>query len=494
MKALRLFPVLFFALVALSCGNKQKGKAASSSSPTREEQGGASAAVSEVVEKDSLMPVSLFYKYNNDYIQVSFWTVNERPDSVTFGWKLQQLIRRNADKYTCLIKDGRAVRMKFVGETLCDPDGGLINIGQTHSTGRLSAGLNYEVADNDKKTFGRHDNGVYALVTDSFLSHNKLLGYKQVKEVAQNMPSNIVSKLEGRYKMSAVRSLLTCKIGGRWSFGAVQFKPVGEKVLALQVLTDGKRTYVSEEWGVNDKEYGPTWNVDDDGIYLPTTILAAFKTCAGRPMLCYVRQAPESVETGYLTPDDDGTLEKQEVSGYYVYIDEPIILYKTQAAQLQKLADEFAEVHGVESTHFTHFRYCYIDDDDIPELVLRNGTKGHRCVFLMKGDPKVIGLEDNYNDVEIYNGVVCMKDVSQRGSFNFWTYYIIKHSSVEHTINMVSENYYDRDEDMYKRRNDISIDHKDMTQEAFDSFEKKFLSNGFQKDEEFYWRKIGNPE
>ena len=62
-----------------------------------------------------------------------------------------------------------------------------------------------------------------------------------------------------------------------------------------------------------------TWNVDDDGMYIPTGINAAFDGPKGLE-LYYVRTAPESCAVGRYTINK-GNLEKRNYSTYYVYYD-----------------------------------------------------------------------------------------------------------------------------------------------------------------------------
>ena len=326
MKKLLLVAVCAMA-VMMSCKNKGQSAAA-------EGVDSDSVAIDSVLAEmpDTAPPPMFLFDNGKKYMQLLYWYDIEEPkktadmeksefENYHQSWALQDRFRRNAAQFTNLVSNGKTFKVKFVDEVLKDPDGNRPSIGQLHGRDEIpSLSARFEMVNAKEKL--KNGWGFAAVVTDEYLATRKMLDIKDGRPSYDNpdkLPKDIVKKLEQQYNMKAERSCKVATIGGKYIWGAVQFKgayakapkdkydPDRKSSLALDVLIDGDKVYTHESLGYYDNE-GPTWNVDDEGIYIPNNIIAAFEGPKGLE-LCYTHPAPESFEIGMIYALDGKLVE-----------------------------------------------------------------------------------------------------------------------------------------------------------------------------------------
>lgn len=368
----------------------------------------------EEVVDTTPMPMFLYY-HNPDNMQVVFWISLAKPDEPNANWDLQQRTRRIASQYTkLLLPNGKFADVKFTGEQTKDPDGGDLEVFALHHDYAPSAGLNYAFENKKDAKAIKYGGTMLVLVTDEYLESHKMLTVKDLSSRQKKMPTTVVKKLEEQYGMKAMRSTVTSEFEGGYSFGSVQFKPKGGKVLALQVLACGDSVYSIEEWGNYDKTEGATWNVDDGGEYIPSHILAAFEGPNGID-ICFIHGAPESTVTGWMTLRD-GQFESFEMGMFYNYIDEPMPFWKKDLAKLQKILEKHDPVF--KNVKMTKWTYVWIDNDDEREIWLRSDDEEYGAIFGLKGEPQLLCTEQGSNKARLYEGAVSVTGSCGSGCFN----------------------------------------------------------------------------
>ncbi len=368
----------------------------------------------EEVVDTTPMPMFLYY-HNPDNMQVVFWISLAKPDEPSANWDLQQRTRRIASQYTkLLLPNGKFADVKFIGEQTKDPDGGDLEVFALHHDYAPSAGLNYAFENKKDAKAIKYGGTMLVLVTDEYLESHKMLAVKDLSSRQKKMPTTVVKKLEEQYGMKALRSIVTSEFDGGYSFGSVQFKPKGGKVLALQVLACGDSVYSIEEWGQYDKTEGPTWNVDDGGEYIPSHILAAFEGPNGID-ICFIHGAPESTVTGWMTLRD-GQFESFEMGMFYNYIDEPRPFWKKDMAKLQKILEKHDPVF--KSVKMAKWCHVYIDNDDEPEIWLHSDNDEYGAIFGLKGEPQLLCTESGNDKVILYHGTISVCGSCGNGCFS----------------------------------------------------------------------------
>lgn len=274
------------------------------------------------------MPAFVYYM-NKTNMQVVYWEAVNKTEDSDLSWEIQNDLRQNASRYTKLLMDGGKVEdVKFTGEILKDDQGEDALNGSLRNQWYAMQGLKYQFAHPEKvKVVDEPFTYSFDLLqTPEYLKAHKQLPIKQLKDkeggYTKEMPANIVKQFEKRFGMKADRSTAMATIGGRYTYGIIQFKPVGNKVLALDVLVDKDKSYCIQREGQYD---GPdsfsVWNVDDGGEYFPSYIIGAFDSTAG-PEFYFVRWAPESCVIGTLTLKNK-TLSRYDIGIYYVYAENP---------------------------------------------------------------------------------------------------------------------------------------------------------------------------
>lgn len=370
--------LLLVALAALTaCGNKTTKNA--------EERDSAATAPTDktelVSEKDQTPKPLFLYHLSTDYMMVVYWDEGLR----------DELSSRAAEYTKMVMEDDRLKDIKYTGEVLTNPDGEKMFMGELHSRPTLpSPGLRYAFASPENK---KDWWGMSIIVTDSYLQTRKLLKRESqaLSGDGKPFPQSVVKQLEKQYGLTAQRSEMACKVGGRYTYGVVQFKPKNKKVVALEVITDGDNIYSEpvEGYYESDQEYG--WNVDDGGEYFSSHVCAAFEGPDGLE-LCFNHGAPESQTVGMMFIRD-GKLVVEEYAAYHSLIDEQAPLWKKDLAEMLKLylADD---PHVNKEYALTKYMPIDIDDDRIDEIWLRDKDNEHGALFTCKnGKVELIGVE-----------------------------------------------------------------------------------------------------
>ncbi len=453
MKTVLLCLAVVFTLTA--CGNKKTDKG---------EETLDSAAVEEKVlleqQEETPMPMFLYYM-NPDYMQVVYWTDFEEPkktddnaeyfDQMHLNWAQQDVIRRHAEGYTkMLLSDGKIVDIKYVGELLKNPDGEDMYPGELHSRPSIpSPGLQFAFVnpkDAPKRDYNYGE--LFVILHKDYLDSRKQLKVTYY-DVEKPLPQAVVKQMEKKYSMKATRSVLTSKIGDRYTYGCIQF--AGEyknapkdknrdykKALALEVLMNGDKVYPLEVLGYYD-EGECTWNADDGGEYFPTGISAAFEGPDGLE-LCYEHGAPESRTVGIAYVKDD-QLVRKEYAVYHSMIDEETPLWKKDVAKLQKLyvADD---PHENKYHKLAKYRWIDIDNDNNDELWMRDKDDQHGALFTVnKGEYQLIGVETDKlhaSFLQPQNGKGYVRIVGSAGGPSVYTQlFALKKSKVVERFNML---------------------------------------------------------
>ena len=466
-------------MTMVACTNKGKagaGDAADSDSVATD-------SVKAVEEVPDTTPKPMFvYVQGVKNITMCYWANLEKPkktkDNASYfdenlqDWTVQDGFRRNAAQYTKLLdNDNKCVGIKYTGEVLKNPDGDDASYGELHGReGIPAAGLTYVVADAKVKL--RDFSGIYIALTDSYLASRTLVNMKRLQS-NKKLPAEVVKQLEGEYKMKAQRSLLVSQTAdAKYSYGILQFKgkyktvkeydQKVDKALALEVVVAGGKVYSYPVEGYMDGGM-PTWNVDDDGEYLPSDV-TLFEAPNDALEMAFVHGAPESVTVGlfYLR---DGKMTQQQNVVYHSMIDEEFPLWKKDIAQLQKLyvADD---PHENKEYKLCKYRWLDIDEDNNPEIWLRDEDDKHGAFFCcVDGKWKLIATEDgkmspSFLHVKYDNsgntGYLIISGAAG-GPSTFTTIYEIRKSKVAHTIGILR---------MYGELSECSIDEKEISNEA----------------------------
>ena len=278
-------------------------------------------------DEDVPMPTFLYFM-GKDAMQVIYWTDPKATDESDIGLRRQEQVRRYASKYTkVLYNNSHFVDVSYVSEILKDPQGNDAECGCIRNKWYPMKGLKYKPVhpEDVKKSTETYDEFFCLLLTEDYMKSRCFIPLRGTSPMGENnkpMAPSVVKKLEGRYGMKVQRSELIAKIGDRYTYGVVQFRPKGEQVLALEVVTDEDEIYVIEEKGQFDaNDTNSVWNVDDGGVYLPGQLLAAFEGPQGLE-LCFMRWAIESATTGRMFLRDGQLIREQEAC-YYVYPENP---------------------------------------------------------------------------------------------------------------------------------------------------------------------------
>lgn len=377
----------------------------------------------EEVEEEVLMPTFIYY-FNKNNMQVVYWTQHEAPekpdeddeykdwyDDALRVWKEQDMLLRNAEKYNRMyITKDKFVNVKFLEEQYINPDGEPYGIGQLHCATMPSAGLRYTFADPNEKMKASEWGELYLLVADEYLQTRNILPIKENSWSSTRsdkpFPAAVVKQLEEEYGMKAQRSHIAAILGDRYNYGTVQFKVKNNKAIALEVITDGDNIYSYPVEGGYEPGYGPTWNVDDEGIYLPSEITMAFEGPKG-PELCFIHHAPESCTTGHIYIRD-GKLVMADQAGYYVNIDEGYAkpLWKKDKEKYVKAIEEYDPEY--KNYDLDSWAYIDIDKDGTDEIWLKSYDPEVGAILSIKGTPTVLCTTDSKIDAQLYQGAILL--------------------------------------------------------------------------------------
>ena len=448
----KLFIIMTVALSLTACGNKTTNSRSDNDSVQTE------ALNPQPSTLNTPQPMFL-YCLSAESMQVVYWTEYEKPDKKFFddndmseyyepsleAWTLQDMARSHAEEYTkVLTADGKWVDIKYVGEQLKDPDGKKIFFGELHSRHAIpSAGLKYALANADDPMAKKAKwQGMNLIVTDSYLETHKLLSMKQLpyREKPKAFPQGVLQQLEKQYGMKTQRSVQGYTLGDRYTYGIVQFKPKNNKVIALEVLTDGDKTYALPKEGQYDPEdNNSTWNVDDGGEYPVCCLLGAFDGPEGVE-LYYLHPAPESSTVGRFILKD-GKMVEQEYSGYHNMIDEQTPLWKKDLTLMREL---YLQDDRDLNKHYTLTKYMPIDidNDGYDEFWLRAGDDKHGALFTCRdGKVELIGVETEKRHVTFMqsrNGKGYVQIAGSAGGPSIYTQVVaIQKSKVAERFNML---------------------------------------------------------
>lgn len=279
-------------------------------------------------QKVNDMPAFVYYMTKTN-MQVVYWEPVNKTEDSDLSWEIQNDLRQNASRYTKLLMDGgKMADVKFAGEVLKDDMGEDALNGSLRNQWYAMQGLKYQFVY-PKKVKVVDDPfmpSFHLLLTPEYLKTHPQLPITELKNneggYTKEMPSAIVKQLEKRFGMKADKSTAMATFGGRYTYGIVQFKPVGNKVLALDVLVDKDKPYcIQYEGQYEGPDSFSVWNVDDGGEYFPSYILGAFQGADG-PEFYFTRWAPESCVIGTITLKNK-TMSRYDIGIYYVYAENP---------------------------------------------------------------------------------------------------------------------------------------------------------------------------
>ena len=156
------------------------------------------------------------------------------------------------------------------------------------------------------------------------------------------------------------------------------------------MLIDGDKYYVNEELGMYDKQYGTTWNADDEGEYGGHAPVAVFEGPKGLE-ICFERGAPESTAVGMFFLCG-GQLVKVLYETYHNMVDEEIPVWKKDIAEMRRLflADDPHEHKDIRLSKWAH---TYVNLDN--EWILMRDSLDHNGALFTRKDGKfsLVGVE-----------------------------------------------------------------------------------------------------
>lgn len=382
---------------------------------------------------------AFIYYLGKDNMQVVYWDEVNRESTEVVDWDSQEGVRALAHLYTNLYTSPQSsLKIEYSGEKLINPDGEMYDYGQLHNEWMPSAGLKYRIVSGNPEP---EERGVYAITTEDYAATHKLLPIKlndwYGDSQDQPLPLAVVGALEEKYSMKAQRSHKVARIGDRYTYGVLQFEPSGDKAIALDVLIDGSNAiYSVAHEGMYEPQYGPTWNVDDEGIYLPCRPLVAFADNDGVE-ICFVRYAPESCAVGVMRLCGESFV-RDDLAIYYVNIDEGYAkpLWKKDLAKMEAIYQS-ADPENKDVT-FNHWAYLDIDGDGIDEIWLRDENDEDGAIFSLRdAEPVMICTEDHRAKASFYKGRICVSGPAGGPSYTYEDY-TLRDSRVEHCLAMLT--------------------------------------------------------
>ena len=411
MKKLILVAVCTMA-VMISCKNKGATTAGDGKDSS-------AAVLDSTIEENDTTPMPMFLMgADAQYALMLYWSDLKEPkkneeypeyfEEEHRRWALQEMFRRHKTEYTNMLMDDKFVKIKFIDEVLKDPDGNRPSIGEIHGRKEipaLCARFDFANPKNKKKGEYGYEWGT-VIVTDGYLQSRKYLPISTFEDPYHSeekpLPGAVIKQLEKKYGMKASRSVLMGTFGDSYSYGSLQFKGEyknGPKegydeerkcALALDVLVQGDKVYVNEQYGYMFSETDYGWNADDGGEYAGCYPLAAFEGPKGLE-LCYYRGAPESQEAGmfYLR---EGKLIEHQYECYHSMVDESIPVWKKDFAEMDKMyhADEM----GDKDVELVKWAHVFIDYDN-EWIWLRDKDDKNGAFFLRKdGKLTLIAIEN----------------------------------------------------------------------------------------------------
>lgn len=336
MKKLTIYGMALLSAAMLACTGGKTGSSdgsdADSTSVATDSltaSDGIDAGVSRLMGLRATMPPAPLYvrasPEEGEVVEVVYWTTAAGEDEsaeLQESWQIQELVRKNVNHYTKMLNgQGQLCDVTFDKEA----EGSDEDVAMLRSPQHAMKGLKFKF--NNPKDFAALKDDGYCLSTfwllpDGYLANRTMLKVRHApgEPVAYGvmLPDDLVKKMEEKYGMKAEHAGFTADVGNDYKVGYIQFKPKGEKCLAVELLVKGDEVWsYSEEAQFIEDENVFTWHVDDDGTYYPNSYDAAFEGPEGLELL-FIHYAPESVGFGWMTLEGD-KLVPHEVGGYYSY-------------------------------------------------------------------------------------------------------------------------------------------------------------------------------
>lgn len=359
----------------------------------------------ETAAADSAPGPMFLYYFDPQHMQVVYWMSDEEPERSWYGddqdaefqaalaeWRrFMDYRRRTAQGYTQMLTAEGSVPIRCIGELTKDPDGKDLYPGELHSRPTIpSAGMRYSLV-NEKDSLRNHDFAqLHLIVHPEYMKSRHRISAEPAAD--QRLPKAVIVQLEKEYNMTAQRSELTYRIGDRYAYGVLQFKPKGNQVIALEVVTAGDSVFSYPVEGFLEDGKFPTWNVDDGGEYFSSAIAAAFEGPNGLE-LAFEHRAPESATVGMFRLRV-GRLEREEKVCYHQLIDEQRPLWKKDVAALRKLYLD-ADPNTNSSYKLTKYRWIDIDGDGNEEIWMRDADDRHGAIFTQNDDGAALVAQED---------------------------------------------------------------------------------------------------
>lgn len=302
-------------------GDSSKTTVAADSTITEEGE------VDELPVDENSLPYT-FIDYEKGEGKVLYWSPVEKTENNEVD-KEQALVRQHKNDYNVAIKGDVICDVAYKDEVL--PLDNEEDWTKGHTIGMVGAtlteaGLIYRFTKPQvaKRALGDWDEGFFVLTSKENLNEHPLVHFEYIEGPNdydyRPLPANVVKQMEQKYGLKSTRSSMVASIGEDITYGVMQFEPKGEHVLALEVIVQKGNIYTAESEGYFDAgtgEFG--WNVDDDGEYYPSGIVAVVEN-GDFPIIFTTRGAPESLTTGWMTVKD-GKILRHVQEMYYVYYD-----------------------------------------------------------------------------------------------------------------------------------------------------------------------------
>ena len=204
------------------------------------------------------------------------------------------------ERYTHIVRESELLPVQYANfQNSKDPD----QAGNVAGAVEDWSGYRFQPAD---KPLADKDNVRQTLMafTPEWLEGRTPLPFTRTEdprgENAQAMEKALLDKVLARYAgYEVARSAHLATINeGQYSLDVVQFAPRDNIAIAALVLAEGEQIYIREQRAeVMDGEY--SWNVDDEGVYIPPQVIAALQSPRGVE-LYFADYTPESIGGGVL--------------------------------------------------------------------------------------------------------------------------------------------------------------------------------------------------
>lgn len=283
--------------------------------------------IEDLVYSDGLRPLFVIRYNEHQFIHpFSFeelYADNEYGSVPEEGYSCEEMIA-NADKYTWLEEGPKVYPVSFNRVQKGSWDHGFINWGQEYPE------MNGIIYDLDRPL--DNDNAYNMLLVDEDFSCSHTAQYVTNSEwydVSDDiaMPKELQVRLEEELQFPIKRSHLCATISDPGllrddaHFYIIQTEAKGETMLGAMVLEWENQIAYSVDTAYYDTYETPTvftWHVDDDGVYFPRNIMAAYYTMDGDLQLYYIDQSPESTSLCRMQPVGK-ELKNETLNSYYNY-------------------------------------------------------------------------------------------------------------------------------------------------------------------------------